>query len=164
MDWGVVYSFGPGDFVTGAAISAAEEQRRREQRRRAATAREREAEEEHETPTEAETAVKAEGVCCPLFQLQDDFLLNARTGEVWKYDSNSNSFKLVDREKPDLLNSIMAVLVTDFIYVLEDEKTKESAKRLPWARKEYENSFDAVIKSLKVKQKELVPSTRSRRR
>jgi len=157
VDWGVVYSLATGDIVTGAGISAAEEQRRREQRRRAAVAREREAEEEHETPTEAETGAKAEGVCCPLFQLQDDFLLNARTGEVWKYDSNSNSFKLVDREKPDLLNSIMGVLVTDFIYLLEDEKTKESAKRLPWARKDYEKSFDTVITSLKKRRKELGP-------
>ncbi|MHA2065153.1 MAG: hypothetical protein ACXABY_12325, partial [Candidatus Thorarchaeota archaeon] len=30
--------------------------------------------------------------------MADGFILNAKTGDVWKYDEKSNKFKLVERE------------------------------------------------------------------
>jgi RNA polymerase subunit RPABC4/transcription elongation factor Spt4 len=32
------------------------------------------------------------------YQMADGFILNAKTGDVWKYDEKSNKFKLVERE------------------------------------------------------------------
>jgi len=32
------------------------------------------------------------------YQIADGFLLNTKTGDVWKYDENSNKLKIVERE------------------------------------------------------------------
>ncbi|MHA2043133.1 MAG: zinc-ribbon domain-containing protein [Candidatus Thorarchaeota archaeon] len=32
------------------------------------------------------------------YQMADGFILNAKTGDVWKYDEKSNKFKIVERE------------------------------------------------------------------
>jgi len=109
-------------------------------------------------PATVEAEEKWGKVCCPLFQIQDDFLLDARTGAVWKYDSNSNSFKLVPKETTDLQKAALRVTYAVVTEQVQAAKTKESARLLPVLRKDFEENIDILTKLLIAKQKELLPS------
>lgn len=97
-------------------------------------------------------------VCCPLFQIQDDFLLDVRNGTVWKYDSNSNEFKLVPREATDVQKAALGIMYADLVVGLQDAKTKWSSKLHYSLREEFEDRINTLIKVLIAKQKGLIPT------
>lgn len=96
-------------------------------------------------------------VCCNEYQIQDDFLLNTKTGAVWKYDKNSNSFKLVTKEETDLQKAARVLLYTLTAEEWRGAKAKESATLHHTVRQDFEDKFGTMIKLLDTKVKELVP-------
>lgn len=108
-----------------------------------------------------EAAIK---VCCNEYQIQDDFLLNTKTGAVWKYDKNSNSFKLVTKEETDLQRAARGLIYTLAVEEWHAAKAKESATLHHTVRKDFEDKFGTMIKLLDAKVKELVPRSGSTRR
>jgi hypothetical protein len=88
----------------------------------------------------------------PTFQIQNDFLLNTKTGAVWKYDSTKNSFNMVTVEKTKLQLSIQDLFFNHLSSSLEDSRLAETAKINPLLRKQFETKFDTVIKTLSIKQ------------
>lgn len=107
-----------------------------------------------ETRKAAEVVTK---VCCNEYQIQDDFLLNTKTGAVWKYDKSSNSFKWVTKEETDLQKAAKALIYTLTAEEWRGAKAKESATLHHTVRKDFEDKFKIMTKLLDAKVKELVP-------
>ena len=111
-----------------------------------------------ETAEEARKAAEVvTKVCCNEYQIQDDFLLNTKTGAVWKYDKSSNSFKLVTKEETDLQKAARGLVYTLTAEEWRGAKAKESATLHHTVRKDFEDKFKIMTKLLDAKVKELVP-------
>ena len=124
-----------------------------------------EAEAISETAEEARKAAEVvTKVCCNEYQIQDDFLLNTKTGAVWKYDKSSNSFKLVTKEETDLQKAARGLIYTLAAEEWRGAKAKESATLHHTVRQDFEDKFGTMTKLLDAKAKELVPRSGSTRR
>ena len=157
LDDAVALGLDPSGTLLAAKKAAETEAKRRAEeaaRRKAAEAAEEVAEALSRAPAEA---VPEEKVCCIEWQIQDDFLLNTRTGAVWKYDKNSNSFKPITKELEKIQAIAIATVCTSVLEEWRDAKTKESAKFHHTARKDFEFKVDAMINALEEKVKGLVP-------
>ena len=116
------------------------------------------------TPTAAGAAPTGSGgvgatPCCNEYQLQGNFLLNARTGAVWLYDTSNNQFKYVERVEPEITKSAWAIIIADLIDRLQTEKSKAASTVHYSVAAAYEKNIETMVKILQAKAGGRVPPT-----
>ena len=86
--------------------------------------------------------------CCSRYALESEFLLDTQSGKVWRYDSGSNSFKEVSKEKSEIQKRAEGLFWTQVATGLLDLKAKQAAKMHYSERPVLERSMDELIAAI----------------
>ncbi|MFW9886566.1 MAG: zinc-ribbon domain-containing protein [Candidatus Thorarchaeota archaeon] len=75
------------------------------------------------------------------YQIAGEFILNTKTGDVWKYDEKSNKFKVVERE-----DSVLTSVEKAKSYIDQSEELDNRIKK--WEEKLSEMGDDAQLANI----------------
>ena len=71
--------------------------------------------------------------CCDRFRLLDGFLVDGKTGDVWRYDKAKEVFAAVPRDQTEEKKQLGGLLVKERLQILKEQYSKEVLRTLPRA-------------------------------